>query len=414
MPLRVLHVFGQYLHDTENWAFRLIRDIPDCKVLVGAEQFLKCGFYDPRFEFIEFPFRQWDRPRRNILERAANGFISHALLPFYPRWLASQSGPVDIVHAHFGYIGWQYLPTARKLRAPLVVSFYGSDYSRLPTEQPVWRERYRDLFGEAALILCEGSHGIEQLVALGCPREKIAVQHLGIDLKTSVAGRETEISNDWKNAAGRLPIIGNFFAPRTKRPGELRLVQVATMREKKGHIYTAQAFREAFADCPNLTLTFVGGDKEDLKGGVEKALGPALSRVEFLSGIDFARLHEFLRGFHVFIHPSVHAANGDCEGGAPVVLLDAQATGMPVIATRHCDIPEEVRNGETGLLADEKDVAGLAAAIRRFYAMDQAEYDGFATRAARHVAAEYETGRNAAALRARYDEIAAGHRRAGP
>ena len=32
----------------------------------------------------------------------------------------------------------------------------------------------------------------------------------------------------------------------------------------------------------------------------------------------------------------------DCEGGAPIVLLDAQATGLPIISTKHCDIPDEV------------------------------------------------------------------------
>ncbi len=55
----------------------------------------------------------------------------------------------------------------------------------------------------------------------------------------------------------------------------------------------------------------------------------------------------------------------DCEGGAPVVLLDAQATGMPVISTTHCDIPDEVVHGETGLLSPEKDVGALAELIKK-------------------------------------------------
>lgn len=39
------------------------------------------------------------------------------------------------------------------------------------------------------------------------------------------------------------------------------------------------------------------------------------------------------------------------EGGAPIALLDAQATGLPVLSTRHCDIPFEVEHERTGLLA---------------------------------------------------------------
>jgi colanic acid/amylovoran biosynthesis glycosyltransferase len=245
----------------------------------------------------------------------------------------------------------------------------------------VWRERYRQLFAKAALVLCEGRHGANEIIKLGCPGEKVSIQHLGID--TAAIARTA----------------------RMKKSGELQLVQIANFREKKGHIYTAQAFRQALADCPNMTLTFVGRDTENLRRGVGDALGEATSHVQFLDTVDFHKLHDFLADFHVFIHPSISAANGDCEGGAPVVLLDAQATGMPVIATRHCDIPEEVRDGETGLLADEKDVAGLAAAIRRFYTMEQREYDEFCTRAVAHVTAEYDAARNAAVLRQRYDAL---------
>lgn len=371
MYLRTLHIFGQYLHNEENWSYRLIRDLPDCKILIGAERFLKCAFYDPGFEFFEFPFRPFDRPRRGLGERALNAFISHALLPFYPRWLARHAAPVDIVHAHFGYVGWKYVKTARWLRAPLVVSFYGADYSRLPAEQPIWRNRYRELFSKASLVLCEGSHGVGQVIELGCPPEKVAVLHLGID-------------------AAAIP-----HTVRVKNPGELRLVQVATMKEKKGHLYTAQAFRSALADCPNMTLTFVGRDAENLRPGVEEALGEAKARVQFLDAINFGNLHRLLTDFHVFIHPSVHSANGDCEGGAPVVLLDAQAVGLPIVSTRHCDIPEEVVDGKTGLLVDEKDVAGMVHAIRRFYEMDRNEFAQFSRNAVSHVSMSYDVKRNA-------------------
>lgn len=384
--IRTLQLFSQYLHNEENWAYRLISNIPDSKILVGTDRFLECAFYDQGFEFLRFPFHVFDRPRRNLSERAQNAFISHVLLPFYPGWLARRAAPVDIIHAHFGYTGWKHIKTARLLGAPLVVSFYGADYSRLPNEQPVWRGRYLELFNHAALILCEGRHGLSELVKLGCPPEKISVLHLGVDPADSP------------------------HQNRSKTPGELRLVQIATMREKKGHIFTARAFREALADCPGMTLTFVGRDAENLRPSIEQALGEAKGQVRFLDSIDFDRLHDFLKEFHVFIHPSLHAANGDCEGGAPVVLLDAQNAGLPVISTRHCDIPEEVVDGKTGLLVEEKDVAGLAAAISRFYLMNQLEYATFAQQAAAHVRSEYNAKKSAATLRALYDRLLAGHR----
>ena len=379
--LRVLHTFGQYLHQTENWSYRLIRALPDCKVQVGAERFLKCSFYDERFDFLEFPFRPFDRPRRGFSDRALNAFISHALLPLYPRWLARQAAPVDVVHAHFGYIGWQYRQTARLLRAPLVVSFYGADYTRLPNEKPEWRGRYQRLFREAALVLCEGQYGRRQIVELGCPPDKAAVLHLGVDT----------------------PAIATVIRP--KAPGELRLIQVASFREKKGQLFTARAFRRALASCPNMTLTFVGQDVEHLRSGVEAALGDARKRVRFLDSIDFKNLHNFLADYHVFIHPSVHASDGDCEGGAPVVLLDAQATGMPVIATTHCDIPEEVVHGQTGLLCPERDEASLAEMIENFYAMPADAYQQMSARARQHVETEFDAAKSAQTLFGWYQKL---------
>ena len=62
---------------------------------------------------------------------------------------------------------------------------------------------------------------------------------------------------------------------------------------------------------------------------------------------------------HIFLAPSVTAANGDTEGGAPVSIIEMMATGMPVVSSRHCDIPEIVHHMETGLLAEERDVNGL-------------------------------------------------------
>ena len=77
------------------------------------------------------------------------------------------------------------------------------------------------------------------------------------------------------------------------------------------------------------------------------------------------------------------------------MFLDAQATGMPVISTRHCDIPDEVINEQTGLLSPEGDVGQLEAAIGRFYWMAQEEYRRFSLSARRHVEASYDIATNA-------------------
>ena len=130
--------------------------------------------------------------------------------------------------------------------------------------------------------------------------------------------------------------------------------------------------------------------------------------VEILDPINFATLHNFMRDYQVFIHPSRHAANGDCEGGAPIVLLDAQATGMPVIGTKHCDIPSEVVDGQTGYLADEQDHITLAGYIHNFYEMPQAEYAKMAKAARQHVENQFDIKANAVKLGEVYAKLIKG------
>jgi glycosyltransferase involved in cell wall biosynthesis len=64
----------------------------------------------------------------------------------------------------------------------------------------------------------------------------------------------------------------------------------------------------------------------------------------------------------VFVLPSIRKASGDMDG-IPNVLVEALAVELPVIATRLSGIPELVRHGETGLLVNERDIEGIAAAI---------------------------------------------------
>src|SRR6185369_8909730 len=88
---------------------------------------------------------------------------------------------LDLVHAHFSFMGWDYLWLVNYLSLPLVVSFYGYDYEFLPRREPVWRNRYQVLFARAQLFITEGEHGRRQLLAMGCPAEKVKVVHLGVE-----------------------------------------------------------------------------------------------------------------------------------------------------------------------------------------------------------------------------------------
>jgi colanic acid/amylovoran biosynthesis glycosyltransferase len=378
--LRVLEAVNSYLPSTENWIYRLIGNLPDTDIVIASKRFLKCNFYASDFSYLEFPLKRIETNDITFSVYLFNKLVALALRILYYPYITKYAGKIDLIHSHFASAGWEYLSLAKKLKKPHVVSFYGRDYEALPFAHPTWKKRYERLFREADLFLCEGSFGAGVLQRMGCPENKIRVQRLGVDVDS-------------------IP-----FLTREKQSEELNLVQIATFTEKKGHIYTIKAFVKALESCPNMSLTFVGKDIRGIKGEIQTIIHQCRmeDKVAFLDWIDFGDLHVFMEDYHVFIHPSCHTATRDCEGGAPVVLLDAQATGMPIIATTHCDCPDEVIHNETGLLTPEKDTDSLADSIRYFYGLDNSKYRAFCVKAREHISRNFDCKQNAAQLKKIY------------
>jgi glycosyltransferase involved in cell wall biosynthesis len=82
--------------------------------------------------------------------------------------------------------------------------------------------------------------------------------------------------------------------------------------------------------------------------------------VRLLGRQSHQRVAQTMAGARAFVQHSVTAENGDTEG-TPVAVMEAGAAGLPAVATRHAGILDVVVEGETGLLVDERDVAGMAA-----------------------------------------------------
>ena len=91
---------------------------------------------------------------------------------------------------------------------------------------------------------------------------------------------------------------------------------------------------------------------------------------------------------HVFLSPSVTAEDGDTEGGAPVSIIEMAASGIPVISTHHCDIPEVLEDGVTGLLTSERSVDGLASKLD-WLIQNPDRWHAMTTAARKHVELEF-------------------------
>jgi colanic acid/amylovoran biosynthesis glycosyltransferase len=258
------------------------------------------------------------------------------------------------IHAYYGPIGWRMLELRRRLDVPLVVSFLGDDMapSLAPwwwwwvedgSGPPDWPARLAELFAGADLVLAEGPSMRERLIELGCPPEKVEVQRMAI------------------------PVAEMPFRPR--RPdGRPVLVFAGRFCAQKGLLYALEAARRLRDEGRDFELRLIGDDT--LTDGSyasrvyayvrEHGLG---ERVRMLGFLDHARYLEEMQRGDLFVHPSVVDDAGHHEGGAPTTILEAQALGMPVVSTLHCDIPNVTRPGESALLVPERDSEALTRAL---------------------------------------------------
>jgi glycosyltransferase involved in cell wall biosynthesis len=133
---------------------------------------------------------------------------------------------------------------------------------------------------------------------------------------------------------------------------------------KKGPLITLEAFAIAARTRPALQLVMVGeGPLLDCARRRAVELGVS-ERVQF-TGVELPpQIAERLRHSRGFVQHSLTGPDGDQEG-SPVAVMEAQLSGVPVVATRHAGIPEVVLDGHTGLLVDEGDGAAMAVAIGR-------------------------------------------------
>lgn len=244
----------------------------------------------------------------------------------------------DILHAHFGPVGAMVasLRAAGVVDAPLVTTFYGYDVSRTPPVQ------YRRLFktGDAFLVLSEAMR--HRLVAIGAPASRVFVHRLGVDITRFTPAPPRAADTD----------------------GTMHLLSIARLVPKKGLADALRAVAALRTHIPGVRYSIVGDGP--LRGTLEaqaQSLGIA-SLVHFAGWLTAPEVITLAHTAHALLAPSVTAPDGDAEG-TPVAILEAQALGLPVVATRHAGIPEVVEDGVTAFLAAEHDLDALVEAIIR-------------------------------------------------
>ncbi len=177
--------------------------------------------------------------------------------------------------------------------------------------------------------------------------------------------------------AHRLPVVrcgvdvAEFSPPASRPPGPIRIVTVGRLIEKKGFDLLLHALAEQPADMPKYHCTIMGGGEE---AGALESLRDALKlqgKVEFTGPVPNHEVRERLQAADLFVLPCRIARSGDRDG-IPVVLMEAMASGVPVIAGDIPSIRELVAHDKSGLLVAPESGAELGAAITRLLRDDEA------------------------------------------
>lgn len=325
-------------------------------VRATAPQAGAAGFEHPRLRVTYWPSTRAERAKA----LARLGPVGYARAAAWRRRrvafssapeLAARAGALDpsirydLILAHFGTQGLDAELYRRmgRLSGPLAVVFHGFDLSRFVRDRG---ERvYRTLLEGAELLLPVSERWRDQLQRMGAARDKLRVHRMGVSCEA-------------------IP-----FRPRRWTPGaRLELLSVARLVEKKG-LQHALPVVGALAREMDVVWRVVGDGP--MRGELEALAARHRAPVVFCGAQPRSAVAERLAQAHLLLAPSVTAADGDQEG-IPVAIMEAMAQGLVVVTTRHSGIPELVKDGVTGFLAEEGDEASLLEALRRAAARPEA------------------------------------------
>ena len=244
----------------------------------------------------------------------------------------------DLVHAHYGPTGMLALALrrAKLLDAPLMTTFHGIDLSRYPMEHGP--DCYRWLFAEGEAFTVNSTFAETRALALGAPRGRLEILPVGLDVDA-------------------VP-----FAVRSlPADGPVRLLSVGRLEGVKGFTYGLRAVRLLRDRGVDVRYTIVGGGRLESALRSEAAELGIAELVRFAGPLPFEEVVAEYGRHHLFLMPGIETEDRQAESQGRV-LLEAQAAGVPIVASRVGGIPETLGAG-AGVLVQPSDAGALAEAV---------------------------------------------------
>lgn len=260
----------------------------------------------------------------------------------------------DLVHAHWivpnGLLAAAVCGGARGV--PLAIGLHGSDV--FLAEKPGVRTVARWALSRSRLLTGCSPELVDRVRGLappaGFPEERSRVIPYGVDVKA--------FSPD--------PVRRALWRQRLGIPETAPLLLgVGRMATKKGFQVLIETLPALLAEHPELRVVLAGGG--DLEASFRAATRQWSDRVFFPGSVLRDTLPDLYRAADVFVLPAVHDGKGNVDG-LPNVILEAMASGLPVVASGISGIPLAVEDGRTGRLVPERDAQALLGAIRQMLA----------------------------------------------
>ncbi len=240
---------------------------------------------------------------------------------------------IQVVYANYSITAFPLMEMCQRNGIPLIVHFHGwTAYRSSLLEQ--YKREYGELFGMAAAIVYVSRDMGKQLLSLGAPEKKLHYVPYGVspDMFT------------YQNHSTNAPVflsVGRFCD--TKNP----------------HL-TIVAFSKVLQEIPEAKLLMAGGDETMLNACVNLTKALRIEHaVSFKGVLTHNQVAAEMKNAYAFVQHSATTIQNEKEG-TPNSIMEAMASGLPVIATRHAGILDIIEDGVSGLLCNEFDVDTMA------------------------------------------------------
>lgn len=262
--------------------------------------------------------------------------------PHRPTVRALRQLDADLVHVHFGTNAVDIWPSVREAGLPMLVTLHGYDINvhrewwesgRGGIRRRNYPRRLLELAAEPRVHFIAVSQAIKRrAIAVGMPEQKITVAYIGVDTE--------------RFRPGKVPI--------TERPR--RILFVGRMVENKAPLLLIRAYAEVRKAVPDAELTMIG---DGPLFGAAKTLAKELGEgVTLLGACDSNGVISEMHNARMLCLPSVETRRGDGEGFG-LVLLEAQACGLPVVTSALGGTQEGMLAGKTGYAINAGDIDSL-------------------------------------------------------